>query len=217
MATQPDTLIVSDYVICATLRKIPDVFNVEMLWERTRGGQEGVFLSEALKRYPRMSRGRQRKETRYSHVVVRLPERDYLRDDRLDDGFGRETLLQELQRLHEQELGRYLADNATIRYRVEPDPVLRTGEVQFLFGRAVYLPAEGEVPRFRIQVTAEGQCDWREWGVIYPGQRLTVLNGDRRASSFAVAAWPFPNGESMLLMLRPGTPALARPVEAAAS
>lgn len=191
MSTHPDTLIVSDYVICATLRKVPDVFNVELLWERVRGGQEGIFLLEALKRYPRAPHGRHRKEARYSHIVVRVPERDYLRDDRLDDGAGRELLLQELHRLHEQELGRYLAENAAIRYRLEADPVLRPGEVQFLFGRAVYLPADDETPLFRIQATSEGQADWRELGAIYAGQRLTLLNGDRRAGSFAVAGWPF--------------------------
>jgi hypothetical protein len=61
---------------------------------------------------------------------------------------------------------------------------------------------------FRIQAAAEAGGDWRDVGPIYPGQRLTLLNGDRRASSFAVAAWPFPGAESVLLMLRPGTPAL---------
>ena len=106
MPTQPDTLVASDYVVCATLRKIPDVFNVELLWERVRGGQEGLFLMEALKRHPRAPRGRQRKETRYSHVIVRIPERDYVRDERLEDGLGRRTLLGELHRLHEQELAR---------------------------------------------------------------------------------------------------------------
>ncbi len=208
MTTHPDALVASDYVVCATLRKIPDVFNVEMLWERVRGGQEGLFLMEALKRHPRAPRGRQRKETRYSHIIIRIPERDYVRDERLEDGFGRQALLRELRRLHEQELGRYLAEHATIRYRVEPDPTLREGEVQFLFGRAIYLPDENETPVFRIQAAAEGASDWRDVGPIYPGQRLTLLNGDRRSSSFAVAAWPFPGGESVLLMLRPGTPAL---------
>ena len=208
MTTQPDVLVASDYVVCATLRKIPDVFNVELLWERVRGGQEGLFLMEALKRHPRAPRGRQRKETRYSHIVVRIPERDYVRDERLEDGFGRQALLRELRRLHEQELARYLAEHTTIRYQLEADPVLRAGEVQFLFGRAIYLPDEGEAPIFRIQAAAEGAGDWRDVGPIYPGQRLTLLNGDRRASSFAVMAWPFPGGESVLLMLRPGTPAL---------
>ena len=50
MTTHSDTLIVSDYVICATLRKVSDVFDVALLWERMRSGQEGVFLLEALKR-----------------------------------------------------------------------------------------------------------------------------------------------------------------------
>jgi hypothetical protein len=208
MPTQPDTLIASDYVVCATLRKIPDVFNVELLWERVRGGQEGLFLMEALKRHPRAPRGRQRKETRYSHIIVRIPERDYVRDERLEDGCSRRTLLRELHRLHEQELARYLAEHATIRYRVEADTALRAGEVQFLFGRAIYLPDENETPIFRIQAATEGVGEWRDVGPVYPGQRLTLLNGDRRASSFAVTAWPFPGGESVLLMLQPGTPAL---------
>lgn len=37
---------------------------------------------------------------------------------------------------------------------------------------------------------------------------MTLLYGDRRASSFAVTAWPFPGGESVLLVLRSMTPAL---------
>lgn len=208
MTTHSEALLASDYVICATLRKVADVFNVELLWERIRGGQDGVFLMEALKRHPRAPRARHRRETRYSHVIVRIPERDYVRDDRLEDGLGRQALLRELQRLHQQELGRYLTEDATIRYRVEPDPVLRSGEVQFLFGRAIHIPAEGETPLFRIQAATEGQGEWREVGLIYPGQRLTLLSGDRRTGSIVVVGWPFLNGESVLLILRSGSPAL---------
>ena len=209
MISHPDALIASDYVICATLRKVPDVFNAELLWEqRVRGGPEGMFLLEALKRHPRSPRRPQHQEVRYHHVIVRIPERDYVRDDRLEEGFSRRALLRELQRLHQRELGSFLADHSTIRYRVEPDPVLRSGEARFLFGRAIYLPADDEAPVFRMQATSEGQEDWWEVGLIYPGQRLTLLNGDRRASSIAVAGWPFPSGESVLLILRPGVPAL---------
>lgn len=204
MITRSDGLVVSDYVVCATLRKIADVFNVMLLWDRMRGGQEGVFLLEALKRYPRLPFGRQRKETCYSHVVVRVPEKDYLRDDRLDDGGGREALRRELQRVHERQLSHALADNASVRYRIEPDPVLRPGEVQFLFGRAIYLPANEDSPLFRIEAATENQSDWRELGPIYAGQRLTLLNADRCASSFVVEGWPFLNGESILLVLRAG-------------
>ena len=155
MTTHPDALIASDYVICATLRKIPDLFNVDLLWERGRGGQEGLFLLEAIKRYPRAPRARQRRETYYSQVIVRVPERDYIRDDRLEDSQGRRTLIRELQRLHEQELGRFLPDQAVIRYRVEPDATLRSGEVQFLFGRAIYVPAERETALFRVEAAAD--------------------------------------------------------------
>lgn len=202
----PNALIASDYVICVTLRAVPDIFNAEWLWDRVRSGQEGVLLLEALKRHPRRiarSSG-QRQETYYSHVVIRISERDSIRDERLEDGFGHRLLLRELRRLHERDLGEHLAENATVRYRLEPDPVLRPGEVQALFGRAIYLPADDEAPAFRIEVTADGQSDWRDVGSIYPGQRLTLLNGDRRASSFAVVAWPFPGNESILLLRRSG-------------
>ncbi len=212
LTTHPDALIASDYVICAMLRKVADVFSVELLWQPSRRRPEGITLLEALQRCPRTLPDRQRKQTCYSHIIVRIPERDYVRDDRLEDGLGRLTLLRELQRLHQQELGDTLAERAAIRYRLEPDPILRAGEVQFVFGRAIYLPAMGELPAFQIQAAMDkekGQgSDWREVAPIYPGQRLTLLNGDRRASSFAVTAWPFPGGESVLLVLRSMTPAL---------
>jgi len=208
MTTPAEALIASDYVVCATLRKVADVFNADLLWERSRSGHDGMTLLEALKRHPRAVRARQRKETRYHHVIVRIPERDYVRDDRLEDGFGRRALVQELEHHHEQELGRYLADDATIRYRLEPDPVLRSGEAQFLFGRAIHIPAEGDPPLFRIQIAADRTGDWREVGLIYPGQRLTLINSDRRTSSLAVTGWPFLSGESALLVLRPGMPPL---------
>lgn len=208
MTTHTEALIASDYVVCATLRKVADVFNADLLWERGRSNQDGMALMEALKRHPRTVRARQRKETRYSHIIVRIPERDYVRDDRLEDGFGRRALVQELEHRHEQELGRYLADDAAIRYRLEPDPILRSGETQFLFGRAIHVPAASDLPLFRIQIAADGSSDWREVGLIYPGQRLTLINGDRRASSVTVTGWPFLSGESALLVLRPGMPPL---------
>ena len=215
MTTHPNALIASDYVICVTLRAVPDIFNAEWLWDRVRIGQEGVLLLEALRRHPRRiarSAG-QRQKTYYSHVIIRISERDAIRDERLEDGFGRRLLLGELRRLHERDLGGHLAENAVVRYRLEPDPVLRPGEVQALFGRAIHLPADDEAPLFRIEVTADGQNDWREVGSIYPGQRLTLLNGDRRASSCAVVAWPFPGNESILLLQRSGAPTLVDVVE----
>lgn len=166
MSTHADTLLVSDYVICATLRKVPNVFNVELLWERVRGGQEGVFLLEALKRYPRAPHGRQRKQSCYSHVVVRIPERDFVSDDRLDESVGRETLLRELHRLHEQELGGHLAEEAAIRYRVEADTVLRPGSaISVWTGRLS--SRQRETPLFHIQAASEGGNDWRALGPIY--------------------------------------------------
>jgi hypothetical protein len=211
MTTHPDTLIVSDYVICATLRKVPDVFNVELAVGADAGRPGGGFSAgSAQAPPPRVPQGRQRKETCYSHVVVRIPERDYVGMTGWTMALGRETLLRELHRLHERESGppsgRERHDSLSLGSR--SGVAAGRGAISV---RAGDLSAgrRSEVPLFRIQATAEGQADWREWGSIYPGQRLTLLNGDRRASSFAVAGWPFPgNGESVLLMLRPGAPAL---------
>ncbi|PIE83291.1 MAG: hypothetical protein CSA09_02125 [Candidatus Contendobacter odensis] len=202
MTTHSDALVASDYIVCATLRKVADVFNVELLWERIRSGQDGVFLAEALKRRPRTARTRQRKETYYSHVIVRIPERDYLRDDRLEDGFARNALQEDLVLLHEQHLAQYLDDDMEVRYQVEPDTGLRVGEVRFLFGRGIYIPACDESPAFRIQVAGKDKDSWRTVGIIYPGQRLTLLNGNRRSSTFAIGGWPFLGGQSVLLVQR---------------
>ncbi|MBE2295680.1 MAG: hypothetical protein IAF00_12050, partial [Phycisphaerales bacterium] len=170
MSTQANALIASDFVVCVTLRVVPDVFNAEWLWDRVRSGQEGVLLLEALKRYPRrvMRSLGQRQKTYCSHVHVYIPERDYVRDERLEEGFGCHSLLQELQRLHERDLGAHLAENETVRYRLEPDPTLRSGEVRALFGRAIYLPADDEAPAFRIEVADDEQSGWQEVGLIYP-------------------------------------------------
>ena len=216
MSTQANALIASDFVVCVTLRVVPDVFNAGWLWNRVRNGQEGVLLLGALKRHPRrvVRTSGQRQETYYSHVHIYIPERDYVRDQRLEEGFGCRALLQELQRLHERDLGSHLAENDTIRYRLEPDPSLRSGEVRALFGRAIYLPADDEAPAFRIEVADdEQQGSWEEVGLIYPNQRLTLLNGDRRTSSFAVMNWPFPGNESILLLQQPGTPTLVNVME----
>ena len=48
MTTPTDALIASDYVVCATLRKVADVFNVDLLWERGRSGQDGIALLDAI-------------------------------------------------------------------------------------------------------------------------------------------------------------------------
>ncbi len=200
MATRPDTLITSDYVICATLRKIPDVFNIELLWERARGTADGVCLSEALQRYPRSPRSRSTRETYYNQVLVRIPERDYMRDLRLEDGQGRHHLITAFQQLHQEIFG--TTEEGEPRYRVEPDSNLRAGEAQFLFGRAIHVPSAEEMALFRIEAAAEGRNEWRDLGPIYPQQRLTLLGSDRRTSSFPIMAWPFTKGEAVLLILR---------------
>lgn len=191
----------TSYVVCATLCEVPDVFNVEELWHRARRRQEGEFLMEALTNHPRTRRSRNHSETYFHHVIVRIPKADYDHDERVDDGFNREALIRDLIEVHTQKLGRYVPDREAVRYRVEADPALSRGQVRFLFGRAVYLPGDGEHLAYRLY--RQGETDSKELGVVYPGQRLTLLNGDPRASTFPVPDWPFSVGESVLLIVKP--------------
>lgn len=196
----------TDYVVCATLHGVPDVFNVENLWERARRRQKGEYLMEALSQHLRTRQSRHRPETCFHHVIVRIPTADYDRDEWVDDGFNRAALIRDLVVVHAQKLGRYVPEGETVRYSVEADPALPKDQVRFLFGRAVYLPGDGERPTYRLYRQGEKRA---ELGVVYPGQRLTLLNGDPYASTFPVPDWPFTAGVSVLLRVKPDqTPTL---------
>jgi hypothetical protein len=187
--------------MCATLHDVPDVFNVEELWHRARRSRQGEFLMEALTRHPRTRPGRHRKETCFHHVIVRIPRNDYVRDLRLNAGSDRQALANDLVEAHIRKLGAYVPDGEAVRYRIEADPALPEGQVRFLFGPAVYLPGDGERPAYRLgRSIAE---EFRELGIVYPGQRLTLLNGDPYASTFPVPDWPFSPGKSVLLIVEP--------------
>lgn len=191
----------TNYVMCATLHDVPDVFNVENLWERARRGQQGEFLMDALIQHPRTRRSRNRAETYFHQVIVRIPKADYDHDERAEDGFNREELIQDLIKVHTKKLGRYVPEGQAVRYRVEMDPALPSKQVRFLFGRAIYLPDPRERPIYRL--SHQNGVEIRELGVVYPGQRLTLLNDDPYASTFSVRDWPFPASESVLLIVKP--------------
>lgn len=197
----------TDYVVGATLHDVADVFNVENLWERAkRRGRQDEFLMEALTAHPRTRPSRHRPETCFYHVIVRISTVDYDHDEWVDDGFNRAALIRDLVVVHTQKLGQYVPAGETVRYGVEADPALPKGQVRFLFGRAVYLPGDGERPIYRLYRSGEKRT---ELGVVYPGQRLTLLNGDPYASTFPVPNWPFTAGVSVLLRVKPDqTPTL---------
>lgn len=191
----------TSYVVCATLHDVSDVFNMEELWHRARRSRQGEFLMEALTRHPRTRPGRHRKETRFHHVIVRIPRNDYVHDQRLNAGSDRQALANDLVEVHSRKLGAYVPDGEAVRYRIEADPALLEGQVRFLFGPAVYLPGDGERPTYRLY--RQGEAESKPVGVVYPGQRLTLLNGDLYASTFPVPDWPFSPGKSVLLIVEP--------------
>ncbi len=188
------------YVFCATLHDVKDVFNVENLWARARRGQKGQFLLEALEQHPRTQANRHQGKTYFSHVIVQVPKEKYLGDDDLNAGAGVHRLMADLCQCHQEKLGAYVANGEAIRYRVEPNPALAADEVRFRFGPAISLPAADEAPIYRIYQQTDSAN--QELGVIYPGQRLTLLNGDPDGSTFAVPGWPFGKEASLLLKLK---------------
>ena len=189
----------TSYVVCATLYDVADVFNVEELWQRARRRQQGEFLMESLIGHPRTRRGRNRTETYFHHVLVRIPKSDYVHDQRLNAGADGQALVNDLVEVHIKKLGKYVPEGQAVRYRVEADPTLADGQVHFLFGPAIYLPGPQESPIYRLyRQTGEEK---RELGVVYPRQRLVLLNGDPRASTAPVPDWPFAGEESVLLVM----------------
>lgn len=192
----------TNFVICVTLSEVADVFNVEDLWARARRRQSGEYLKEALDRWPQTQANRHQKETRFSHVIVRLAKDDYMHDELLNAGAQRRALLQDLVAIHERQLGHYLEEGETIRYSLEVDPQLEPGQVRFLFGRAITVPRSDEQALFRIYRLLPDDTGTLDLGAIYPGQRLILLNGDPCASTKAVANWPFA-AASLLITVKP--------------
>ncbi|MCP5198136.1 MAG: hypothetical protein H6974_15380 [Gammaproteobacteria bacterium] len=193
---------ITDYVVSITRNGLDDVFNAEDLWERAkRRALPNTFLREALVRHPRTRRSRHRPETYFYHVIVRVPPADYDRDERVDDGFHRGALTGDLVELHRQKLGQYIPEGETVRYRIEADPTLTHGQVRFLFGRAIYLPGDEESPAYWLYQHSE--MENKKLGVIYPHQRLTLLNGDPNTSTYPVPDWPFSASASVLLIMKP--------------
>ncbi len=200
----------SSYIICNTLQDIDDVFNVELFWHPVSPFRKGRSLQEMLIKNPRTVRRRGISLTYFYHVVVRIPYRDYRSDDLLYAGSQRQALLEDLHTIHHHNLGRYVPDGHTIRYRIEADRTLQDRHICFLFGPAIYIPDEQEQPIYRLSYqTASTRL--QELGVIYPQQRLVLLNGYPDASTFAVPAWPFANEQSALLILEPDQPPRVEP------
>ena len=104
---------------------------------------------ESLIGHPRTRRGRNRTETYFHHVRVRIPRNDYVHDQRLNAGADGQALIKDLIEVHIKKLGKYVPEGQAVRYRLEPDPNLAEKQVRFLFGPAIYLPSAQESPIYR--------------------------------------------------------------------
>ncbi len=200
-ASESSQRTIRDFIVCATLERVKDVFDFIQLWGPPLSGQQGRCLRDVLTSYPRtLGDRRHPQETYFSHIIIRIPQLAYDDDELFYGGSRRAHLIADLTDKYQSELTSYLPENATIRYYVEADPDLPADRVQFLFGWGIYLPDDQEVPMCRVHWTEGGVT--REIGAIYSAQLHTLLNGQLTTSTLALPQWPFEADRALWLRHR---------------
>jgi hypothetical protein len=187
------------YVQHEVLGKVPDVFNAEAIWQAPGLAlfSRRPLLRDLLERSPRELRGRAATRC-FSHVTLRLAQ-DEVDDDRhLTRGARVRDLAQSLAALHQKDFGDLLGGDE-VRYDVVGADDLAPGEVEVKFGHAVYLPAAGEAPLYRVSASLDGVL-WKPVCQIYPAQRLALVGLDDESASHATPGWPFGRDAAVLLV-----------------
>jgi hypothetical protein len=187
------------YVQHEVLGKVPDVFTAEAIWQAPGLAlfSRRPLLRDLLERSPRELRGRAATRC-FAHVTLRLAQ-DEVDDDRhLTRGARVRDLAQSLAALHQKDFGDLLNGDA-VRYDVVGADDLEPGQVEVKFGHAVYLPAPGETPLYKVLASSDGVL-WKPVCAIYPDQRLALIGMDDEAASHAVPGWPFGAQAAVLLV-----------------
>ncbi|MRW88788.1 hypothetical protein GJ699_02175 [Duganella sp. FT80W] len=190
------------YVQHAVLGRIPDVFNAEAIWQ-TPGlalFSRRPLLRDLLERSPREHRGRAATRC-FSHVTLMLPQEDVDDDYHLTRGARARDLAQTLTALHQKDFGDLLGSDQ-VRYDVVGDATLAQGEIEVMFGHAVYLPAPDEKILYNVSVSRDSAI-WQPVCPMYPHQRLALIGGEGGEASAVAPAWPF-GPDAALLVLNDG-------------
>ena len=187
------------YVQHATLGQVGDVFNADALWHPPGLAlfARRPLLRDLLERAPREHRGRAATRC-FSHITLLLPQDDVDDDRHLTRGARARELADALAALHRKDFGDLLGEDE-VRYRVQGNATLAAGEVQVMFGHAVYLPAVGETAACTVSVSRDGAA-WTPVCAVYGGQRLALLGGDPLRATQAVPGWPFAPDCAILLI-----------------
>jgi len=190
------------YVQHEILRRIPDVFNAEALWQAPGLAlfSRRPLLRDLLERSPREHRGRAATRC-FTHVTLMLPQEDVDDDYHLSRGARARDLAQSLASLHQKDFGDLLGGDP-VRYHVVGTEALAAGEVEVRFGHAVYLPEAGEKVLYNVSISRDSAV-WHPVCPIYPAQRLVLLGAAGSEASHIAAGWPF-GPDSTLLILNDG-------------
>lgn len=190
------------YVQHEILRRIPDVFNAEALWQAPGLSlfSRRPLLRDLLERCPREHRGRAATRC-FSHITLALPQEEVDDDYHLSRGARARDLVQSLTSLHQKDFADLLAGEA-VRYDVVGTDTLGAGEVEVRFGHAVYLPAADEKILYNVSLSRDSAV-WHPVCPIYPAQRLVLLGAAGSDASHTCAHWPF-GPDATLLILNDG-------------
>jgi len=187
------------YVQHEILRRIPDVFNAEALWQAPGLAlfSRRPLLRDLLERCPREHRGRAATRC-FSHITLALPQEEVDDDYHLSRGARARDLVQSLTSLHQKDFADLLAGEA-VRYDVVGTDTLGAGEVEVRFGHAVYLPAPDEKILYNVSLSRDSAV-WHPVCPIYPAQRLVLIGAAGSDASHASEHWPFGPDASLLIL-----------------
>ncbi|WP_374360463.1 hypothetical protein [Pseudoduganella danionis] len=190
------------YVQHEILRRIPDVFNAEALWQAPGLSlfSRRPLLRDLLERSPREHRGRAATRC-FSHITLALPQEEVDDDYHLSRGARARDLAQSLTSLHQKDFADLLGGEQ-VRYDVIGTDTLGAGEVEVRFGHAVYLPAPDEKVLYNVSLSRDSAV-WHPVCPIYPAQRLVLLGAAGSDASHPSAHWPF-GPDATLLILNDG-------------
>lgn len=187
------------YVQHEILRRIPDVFNAEALWQAPGLAlfSRRPLLRDLLERSPREHRGRAATRC-FSHITLALPQEEVDDDYHLSRGARARDLAQSLASLHQKDFADLLGGEQ-VRYDVVGTDTLGAGEVEVRFGHAVYLPAPDEKVLYNVSLSRDSAV-WHPVCPIYPAQRLVLIGAAGSDASHASAHWPFGPDASLLIL-----------------
>lgn len=187
------------YVQHEILRRIPDVFNAEALWQAPGLSlfSRRPLLRDLLERSPREHRGRAATRC-FSHITLALPQEEVDDDYHLSRGARARDLAQSLTSLHQKDFADLLGGEQ-VRYDVVGTDTLGAGEVEVRFGHAVYLPAADEKVLYNVSLSRDSAV-WHPVCPIYPAQRLVLIGAAGSDASHTSPHWPFGPDASLLIL-----------------